>query len=102
MEQNTTVVETTNNHHIIHLFIGPKGQLTNNGMAKAVVALNSQLFQYMKFQKEKDYYKVCMHINRNVLAKYEKMKKLNKSEERERSTSFRISVEDLQTPINKC
>ena len=29
-----------------------------------------------------------MDINRNVLAKYQKMKKLNKSEEREREINF--------------
>ena len=37
-------------------------------MAKAVAALNPQLFQHMNFQEEKDYYKVYMHINRNVFA----------------------------------
>ena len=53
MEKNTTVVETITHHHIIHIFIGRKAQLTNIEMAKAVVALNSQLFQQMNFQKEK-------------------------------------------------
>ena len=69
-------------------------------MAKAVVALNPQLFQHMNFQKEKDYYKVYMHINRNVFAEYQKMKKLNESEESDQRV--RIYVEGLQTPINKC
>ena len=87
MEQNTTVVETITHHHIIHIFIGHKAQLTNIEKAKAVVALNPQLFQHMNFQKEKDYYKIYMHVNRNVLAKYEKMKRLNKSEKRDRLLS---------------
>ena len=87
MEQNTTVVETITHHHIIHIFIGHKAQLTNIEMAKAVVALNPQLFQHMNFQKQKDYYKIYMHINRNVLAEYQKMKKLNKSEERDQLLS---------------
>ena len=52
-------------------------------MAKAVVALNPQLFQHINVQKEKDYKKIYMHINRNIIAEYEKMKKLNKSEQRE-------------------
>ena len=69
-------------------------------MAKAVAALNPQLFQHMNFQKEKDYYKVYMHINRNVFAEYQKMKKLNESEESDQCV--RIYVEGLQTPINKC
>ena len=69
-------------------------------MAKAVVALNPQLFQHMNFQKEKDYYKVYMHINRNAFAEYQKMKKLNESEESDQRV--RIYVEGLQTPINKC
>ena len=43
MEQNTTVVETITHHHIIHIFIGHKLQLTNTEMAKAVVSLNPQL-----------------------------------------------------------
>ena len=47
------------------------------------MALNAQLFQHMSFQKEKDYYKIYMHINWNVLADYQKMEELNKSEERE-------------------
>ena len=80
MEQNTTVVETTTHHHISNIFIGQKAQLTNVEKAKAVVALNPQLFQHMNFQKEKDYYKVYMHIKRNVLAEYQKVKRLNKSE----------------------
>ena len=80
MEQNTTVVETATHHHIIHIFIGQKAQLTNAEKAKAVVALNPLLFQHMNFQKEKDYYKVYMHIKRNVLAEYQKVKRLNKSE----------------------
>ena len=82
MEQNTTVVETSTHHHIIHIFIGHKPQLTNIEMAKAEVALNPQLIQHMNFQKEKDYYKIYMYINRNVLAQYQKMKKLNEREER--------------------
>ena len=65
-----------------------------------VAALNPQLFQHMNFQKEKDYYKVYMHINRNVFAEYQKMKKLNESEESDQCV--RIYVEGLQTPINKC
>ena len=69
-------------------------------MAKAVAALNPQLFQHMNFQEEKDYYKVYMHINRNVFAEYQKMKKLNESEESDQRV--RIYVEGLQTPINKC
>ena len=56
-------------------------------MAKAVVALNPQLFQHMNFQKEKDYYNIYMHINQNVLADYQKMKELNKSEERDQLLS---------------
>ena len=100
MEQNTTVVEAITHHHIIHIFIGHKAQLTNIEMAKAVVALNPHLFQHMNFQKEKDYDKIYMHINHNVLTGYQKMKKLNKSEER--STSVRIYAEGLQNPINKC
>ena len=83
MKQNITVVETITHHHIIHIFIGHQTQLTNIEMAKAVVALNPQLFRHMNFEKEKHYYKVYMHINRNVLAEYQKMKKLNKSEERD-------------------
>ena len=67
MELNTTVVETIKPHHMIHIFIGYKAQLTNIEMAKAVVALNPQLFQQMNFEKEKDYYKVYMHVNQNVL-----------------------------------
>ena len=63
MKKNTTVVETITHHHIIHIFIGRKAQLTNIEMAKAVVALNSQVFQQMNFQKEKGYYKIYMHIN---------------------------------------
>ena len=47
-------------------------------MAKEVLALNSQLFQLMNFQKEKNYYKVYIYINRNVFAEYQKMKKFNK------------------------
>ena len=84
MEQNTTVVETITYHHIIHIFIGHKAQLTNSEMAQVVVALNPQLFQHMNFQEEKNYHKVYMHINRNILAEHQKMKKLNKSAERER------------------
>ena len=53
-------------------------------MAKAVVTPNPQLFQRMNFQKEKEYCKVYMYINRNVLAEYQKMIKLNKSEEKDR------------------
>ena len=41
-------------------------------MAKAVVALNPQFFQHINLQKEKDYYKIYMHVNRNNLAEYEK------------------------------
>ena len=63
MEQNTTIVESIKHLHIIHIFIGHKAQLTNIGMAKAVVALNPQLFEDMSFQSEKDYHKVYMHIN---------------------------------------
>ena len=81
MEQNTTVVETITHHHIIRIFFGHKAQLTNIEMAKAVVALNPQLFQHMIFRKEKDYYEIYMHIHGNVLAEHEKIKKLNKSEE---------------------
>ena len=93
MEKNSTVVGTITHHHIIHIFIGRKAQLTNIEMAKAVVALNPQLFQHMNFRKEKDYYKVYMHINRNVLTEYQKMKKLNKSEERDqRLTEFMRKV----------
>ena len=44
-------------------------------MAKAVEALHPQLFEHMNFQKEKNYYKVYMHINGNVLAEYQKIKK---------------------------
>ena len=44
-------------------------------MAKAVETLHPQLFEHMNFQKEKNYYKVYMHINRNVLAEYQKIKK---------------------------
>ena len=80
MEKNTTAVETITHHHIIHIFLGHKTQLTNIEMAKAVVALNPQSFQHINLQKEKDYYKTYMHVNRNVLAEYEKMKRLNKSE----------------------
>ena len=83
MEQNTTVVATITHHDIIHIFVGYKAQLTNIKMAKAVVALNPRLFQHMNIQKEKDYYKIYMHINWNVLSECQKMKKLNKSEERE-------------------
>ena len=57
-------------------------------MAKAVAALNPQLFQHMNFQEEKDYYKVYMHINRNVFAEYQKMKKLNESEESDNVSEF--------------
>ena len=70
MELNTTVVETIKHHHMIHFFIGHKAHLTNIEMAKAVVALNPQLFQQMNFEKEKDYYKVYMHVNQNVLPEY--------------------------------
>ena len=87
MEQNTTVVEKITPHHIIHIFIGHKAQLTNIDTAKAIVALNPQLFQHRNFQKEKDYYKVYMHINRNVLAQHQKMKRLNKSEKRDQLLS---------------
>ena len=41
IEQNTTVVEAITHHHIIHIFIGHKAQLTNIEMAKAVVAINA-------------------------------------------------------------
>ena len=57
MEQNTAIVESIKHLHIIHIFIGHKAQLTNIGMAKAVVALNPQLFEQMNFQTEKDYFK---------------------------------------------
>ena len=70
MELNTTVVEIIKPHHMIHIFIRYKAQLTNIEMAKAVVALNPQLFQQMNFEKEKDYYKVYMHVNQNVLPEY--------------------------------
>ena len=70
MELNTTVVEIIKPHHMIHIFIRHKAQLTNIEMAKAVVALNPQLFQQMNFEKEKDYYKVYMHVNQNVLPEY--------------------------------
>ena len=66
MEQNATIVESIKHLHIIHNFVGNKAQLTNIGMAKAVVALNTQLFEHMNFQIEKDCYKVYMHINRNA------------------------------------
>ena len=99
MEQNTTAVETITHHHIIHIFLGHKAQLTNIEMAKAVVALNPQSFQHINLQKEKDYYKTYMHVNRNVLAEYEKMKRLNKSEQRDQCLSeFMRKV----SPINKC
>ena len=87
MEQNTTVVETITHHHIIHIFLGHKAQLTNIEMAKAVVALNPQLFQHINFQKKKDHYKIYKHINRNFLAEYEKMKTLNKSRQGDQSLS---------------
>ena len=87
MEQNTTVVETITNHHIIHIFLGHKAELTNIEMAKAVVALNPQLSQHINLQKEKDYYKIYMHVNRNVLAEYDKMKRLNKREQRDQRLS---------------
>ena len=99
MEKNTTAVETITHHHIIHIFLGHKTQLTNIEMAKAVVALNPQSFQHINLQKEKDYYKTYMHVNRNVLAEYEKMKRLNKSEQRDQCLSeFMGKV----SPINKC
>ena len=56
-------------------------------MAKAVVALNLQLFEHMRFQLEKDYYKVYIHINRNVLAEYEKIKRLKKTAEKDQVLS---------------
>ena len=87
MEQNTTVVETITHHHIIHIFLGHKAELTNIEMAKAVVALNPQLSQHINLQKEKDYYKIYMHVNRNVLAEYDKMKRLNKREQRDQRLS---------------
>ena len=87
MEQNTTVVETITHHHIIHIFLGHKAELTNIEMAKAVVALNPQLSQHIDLQKEKDYYKIYMHVNRNVLAEYDKMKRLNKREQRDQRLS---------------
>ena len=87
IEQNTTVVERTTHYHIIHIFIGHKVQLTNTEIAKPVVALNPQLFQHMNFQKEEDYYKVYMHINRNVLVEYQNMKKLSKSVKRDQRLS---------------
>ena len=87
MEQNTTVVETITHHHIIHIFLGRKAELTNIEMAKAVVALNPQLSQHINLQKEKDYYKIYMHVNRNVLAEYDKMKRLNKREQRDQRLS---------------
>ena len=93
MEQNTTAVETITHHHIIHIFLGHKAQLINIEMAKAVVALNPQSFQHINLQKEKDYYKTYMHVNRNILAEYEKMKRLNKSEQR--SMSVRVYGEGL-------
>ena len=40
MEQNTTIVETITHHHLIHILIGLKAQLTNIEMAKAVMAVN--------------------------------------------------------------
>ena len=63
MEQNTNVAETITHHHVIHIFIGRKAQLANIEMAKAIVALNPQHFQHINFQKEKDYYRICMYIN---------------------------------------
>ena len=87
MEQNTTIVETITHHHIIHIFLGHKAELTNIEMAKAVVALNPQLSQHINLQKEKDYYKIYMHVNRNVLAEYDKMKRLNKREQRDQRLS---------------
>ena len=87
MEQNTTVVETITHHHIIHIFLGHKAELTNIEMAKAVVALNPQLSQHINLQKEKDYYKIYMHVNRKVLAEYDKMKRLNKREQRDQRLS---------------
>ena len=87
MEQNTTVVETITHHHIIHIFLGHKAELTNIEMAKAVVALNPQLSQHINLQNEKDYYKIYMHVNRNVLPEYDKMKRLNKREQRDQRLS---------------
>ena len=75
------------NHHIIHIFIGHKAQLSNMEMAKPVVELNPQLFQHINFQKKKDFSKIFLHINRNVLAEYENMKKLSKSEQRDQFLS---------------
>ena len=73
MEQNTTVVETIIHHHIIYIFIGHhKARLTNIEIGKAVVALNPQRFQHMNFRKEKDCYKIYMHINQNILAEYQR------------------------------
>ena len=66
MEQNATIFESIKHLHIILNFIGNKTQLTNIGMAKAVVSLNTQIFEHMNFQIEKDCYKVYMHINRNA------------------------------------
>ena len=76
MEQNTTIAKSIKHLYVIHIFIGRKARLTNIEMAKAVLALNPHLFEHMNFQKKKkNYYKVYMHIYRNVLAEYQKIKK---------------------------
>ena len=98
---NTTVLETITHHYIIHIFIKHKVHLTNIKMAKAVVALSAQVLQQVNFHKEKYYYRIYMRINRSALSEYQKMKKLNKYENRETSMSGRIYVEDLQTTVNK-
>ena len=41
-----------------------------------------------------------MHINRNILAEYQKIKKLKKIEER--STAVRIYGKSQQNPIYNC
>ena len=52
----------------------------------------------MNFQTEKDYYKIYMHINRNVLAEYSKIKNLKKTEERDQVLSdFMWKVCQLQS-----
>ena len=75
MEQNTTIAELIKHLYVIRIFTGHKTRLTNIEIAKAVLALNPHLFEHMNFQKIKDYYKVYMHIYRNVLAEYQKIKK---------------------------
>ena len=55
----------------------------------------------MNFRKEKEYREICMDINRNVSAKYQKMKKLNKSEERERDQILSEFIWKICKPPSK-